>query len=212
MTPTKALRRIVAVLPAVIAPCMRSHGRCIAATRIGVEALRHFGVKAQPLAVDVQVFNAAAVQWVIEGQPGGTDEFVRRGCYYLSSLRGPCAGERPPTRINVGPTWDGHLVAHVPALGVIADFDFRQLARPEFGIVTAPAMVAGWDGDLQECVLDGGARVLYRPRLDPMTGRPDEIWRESPDWTKPIDDLVRVVVRAARRVRAGDTKSRCPPP
>jgi hypothetical protein len=198
LTPSKAIRRVLAVLPSTVAPAMRAHSRCVAATRIGIDALAQFGVVALPFAVDVQVFNAAAVQWVLDGSPGGTPEFKRRGAYYLTTLREAVPPDLrvPPSRVNVGPVWDGHLVAHAPAHQLLLDFDARQLSRPEFGIVLPEAIAVPWAADavMAEAVDDDtGARLVYRPRPD------DVRWQAARDWQQPAPDLVRAVVRAARR-------------
>lgn len=192
------IARACAVLPATIAPQMRAHSRCVAATRIGIAVLRRFGIVGEPLAVDVRAFNPAAVQWIEDGQPGGTPEFARRGCYYLTTRDEPGAVVRPPTRVNVGRTWFGHLVVHVPALRVIVDFDARQLARPEFNLHTLDAWTLPWSAAHggAEARGEDGALVCYLPRVD------DGAWRDAHDWQIADDDpLVGAVIAAMRGAR-----------
>jgi hypothetical protein len=196
--PGKAIRRVADVLPDALAPFVRSHGRCVAATNVGIRVLARLGVAAGPLTVDVQAFNAAMVQWVLDGEPGGRPEFERRGCYFLTSKATPGAPVRAPTRPVVGTQWHGHLVVVVPAQRVIVDLDARALARPEFDLHVPPALVVPWDGTCAELRCDNGARLLYTARLDPLTGRPDRAFEEAPDWRTPLDDVAQRIERLAR--------------
>lgn len=195
MTPTKVLNRLVAALPSTVAPFMRTHARCVATTRIGIDTLARFGIEAGPLSIDLRVFNAA--QWIRDGAPGGDAEMRARGGYQLSNVRDG-APSLPPTREHVGRSWDGHLVVHVPRCRCLLDLDMRQLARPEFAIELPDAMVIPWTGTVQECVSPTGVVVIYETRRDPLTGQPDREFEDARDWQRGADDLVAVLERTIR--------------
>lgn len=196
MTPAKIIRRLVEFTPSTLAPFIRPdvHGRCVAATRAGLDVLNRFGIDAEPLAVDVRAFNPAAVQWILDGSPGGPEEFTRRGCYMLTSDVPDGAPVLPPTRPNGGRGWGRHLVLRVPSRGLVLDLDMRQLARPEFGVDVPDAAAFTW-GDAAGLVLDtpGGARIVYTPR-------DDRAYLDAPDWRHASPAIVD---RLARLIRKG---------
>lgn len=194
----KAIRRVATVLPAILAPRMRDHSRCVAATRVGIAALRQLGVEAEPLPVHVSAYNPAFVQWMQEDRPGGPEEFERRGCYWLTTKLDPARPSRPSSRPPlVGEGWFGHLVALVPGeVPDLVDFDARQLARPEFGLHVPDVLIAPWGAWGTACESVDGA-VLYEPLLT-ADGQPDRTYLTAKDWTREVPDIVEAVVRAAK--------------
>jgi hypothetical protein len=196
---SRALEEMLAVLPRTIAPYMRSHGRCVIATRVAILGLARFGMAGEALPVNVEACNAAAVQWINEGGPGGTPEFERRGAYLLTNK--PVSGDaptRPQTRVNVGAVWDGHLIVSLPTLRLAADFDLRQVARPEFNLRVPDAVAFPWHERGAVLADDDGVRITYRSRKDHF-GRPDRAYETARDWTRNCDDLVDAVLRAMER-------------
>lgn len=180
---------------------MRTHARCVATTRLGIETLARFGIAAEPLPVNVRVLNAAAAQWCADGMPGGDEEMQRRGGWMLggAGMRDGAA-YRPTTRPIVGPAWNGHLVVLVPDRGVMLDLDARQFCRPERGIVVPDALLMPWHPEGQVATAPNGLVMTYEPRRDPLTGAFDHSYTDAPDWLRRHDDLVRAL---ESRIRAG---------
>jgi len=202
MRPSKVIRRLVELAPPTIAPFMRCHGYCVAATRLGIDTLARFDIAAEPLPVTVRAINPAGVRWFDEGCPGGADEYHRRGGYMVSN--DPAGGVfLPPTRPVIGPTWDGHLVVHVPTCDVMLDLDARQLARPERGLEVPSALCLPWDESAGHCELHlpTGTVVTYYTRRDPLTGRLDNAFVNAKDWRRDVTELVDRLERAVRRGR-----------
>jgi hypothetical protein len=126
----------------------QSDGYCLAATRIGIETLRHFGVKCEPLVVSALAGNAKWRAW-IESEVGGKKP---EGAYVTRTSSG-----RPGDFAQ-------HLVVEVD--DQLLDLDSRQFSEPESGIVVPETLVASLTEHGAQLDLDGGGVILYARRHD----------------------------------------------
>jgi hypothetical protein len=105
---------------------------CIAATRIGIDVLDYFGVKAEPLPLFVLVMNGEALDLLGEGM-SQAELGVEMRKYGPDEPGGPWS-------IGVGaviensPDWAGHVVIAVPNEGALLDLAIDQASRPHKGL------------------------------------------------------------------------------
>lgn len=178
---------------------------CVAATSIGIEAARYFGVPVAPLPVWAGAMTADAYRWHLDhglGEPSPVGWSV--------SIGGTASGE--VVRHDDGRRYyDGHLVCWLPGRQRLADISIDQAHRPEKGLrVARPLVVELADDYFTEADPDrlamfssdvwGGAVVLYRR----MYGKAARAWRQGPDWrsgpTKraAIGDAIRLLRQVTR--------------
>jgi hypothetical protein len=181
---------VVAALVRVGRPIMLEYTArrsCIAATRMGLEVLRYFGVAAVPQPVRLGAFNATAWAALAAGQPLDTE--------HTDAWSVGVAGVGQP-RSRGG--WDGHLALLVRD-AVLLDLSLDQFSRPEHQLVLA----ASWFPLPPEFFQDGwvtyqhalGAVIRYQ-RLH------DASWKRSRDWLATDRRWIRPVGRIIRAVRA----------
>lgn len=187
----------IASLLAVVAPApiaeafAETPARCIVATAIGLEALRFFGVKAEPFPVGLTIYNAALVQHLDGGGvPGARIE----GGHVLTTFDNQ--RQRIITRAG-RPYWRGHLVIHLPAARALVDLDLQQLRRPEKGISVPDAAVFNY---AEHSIQSQGFRVngcmlRYMPS-------DDQSWRTSSDWRSGARHSRDVIGRIIREMKA----------
>lgn len=172
---------LVKLAPAVIALHAKPGGRCILATRVGCEVLRYFEVPHAPLAVNVKLMNAAMLEWVKAGQPGGVEIAKACGAHMIE------IHESVP-----GPGWSGHCVIEVP--GGIVDLDLQQFQRPakQIDVPNASSFATGPEPWLYEI---NGSHLLYIPR------RGDLSFMDSPDWRRagPQSPQAGMLIRAIKK-------------
>ncbi len=176
--PTAA--RVIASLVAVARPVMSKQGwdrdTCIAGSRIGIEALKRYGVAAQPLSVGFLALNPAAnAHRKGLPVPVGAKEPRIVYCHH----RGP---ERP---------WKGHVV--ITTEGRLIDLTLDQFARPDLDLVlepatfeTTPQFLAGQEYWRE---LGNAGAIAYLAYPD------DKEYEKSPSWQrtdlqKPVLDEV----------------------
>jgi hypothetical protein len=163
--------RLVEVAPPIIASWTDTPSRCIAATAIGLEVFRHFGVSARPIALELQLFSPTVTAWILANHE-----------------RGPLDWQQAPkgTVLVIGPEsgklsadgYNGHLVVGID--GWLVDLDARQFNRPEHGLELPAAVMIPADrpnGDGWICGVGNGCLFSFRP-ID------DASWRTAPDWTE----------------------------
>ncbi len=105
---------------------------CVAATRLGAEVCRYFGIDARPQPVMANAFNQQALDWI----EGGRDwpkigdpeeaEFWAAGCHIIG-IDEEDRGERG--------RYPGHLVLWLPGREQILDLTIGQFSRPAKGLV-----------------------------------------------------------------------------
>jgi hypothetical protein len=149
-----------------------ARGSCVQATRMGIEALKYFGVKAKPLVTLAITGNAAWVEWVKLEDPTApwSDEVWSVG---TDPKQKP--GERG---------YPAHLVIEID--GQLLDLDAGFCARPEKGIhvpdtVLLPLTAHGAAMDLAE-----GGVLLYRYHTPTVDYRKSGAWRDSQKWAGPV--------------------------
>jgi hypothetical protein len=158
---------------------------CIATTRVTIEVLRHFGVRAAPWPVNVSVFTEAAWDLARQGVP---------------------IGEWPPGAWSVGihvdasPDRVGHLAAI--AGGYLLDGSIDQAARPEKGIHALRPLVARLPDPFVPD--DTTARIPYQVEGLVLIyfASGSRVFRSSRSW-RPGYPLVRACVAEAIRAVHG---------
>lgn len=167
-------------------------GRCVIATRVGIEALRYFGIEAKPLVSAAMAGNAAWARWYHEGRPmPWPDEVWNVGvgidAEYVEN------DHRRPTGFNA------HLVvlAELDEGPVVIDLDSGQFARPDRSILPLDATVGWWRDDTIAVVeLAEEGVLIYKRHLDPPP------FKQAPDW-KGGKSIAGPVIRLMREQLAG---------
>jgi hypothetical protein len=197
VTKSKVISRLVELQPPILDAWLAERSRCILATAIGIDVLRHFDIDARPVSVQMDLWNKPWVDWVRAGKPGeGTITAVldleRRGGYMLSAGDSsvPVPGGLQPGR------WDGHLMVEVPGpTALLIDLDLQQFRRPAKGF-NLPAAVVFHLTDPQgaEFTIPGGGKL----RIE--TKRHDQSFTAAPDWNSQAkrQAVVKEVIRAIR--------------
>lgn len=146
-------------------PHVMDHPRhCLNATRIGIDALKEFGVAARPMSVTAQFMNKAWYDFLVENQGGPiskemSDEWAARGGY--------CIGIDTKAPQQPG-NFPGHVV--ILAQHHLIDASALQFSRPQHGIdlphvLYTPYPPSFEDGKETAIVgSDNGAIGFYRAR------------------------------------------------
>lgn len=159
---------------------------CIGSTRIGIDVLTYFGIKAIPVPVRIFVLNAEANR-ILE-ETGSYEELAKavavptkddEGGPWTMGIGAPDTIPRPdgedPNK------WAGHLVIGLPEQSVIVDLSMDQASRPHKGLdlkcMWYDIDSRWWDlpDSEQRLSLPGGG-VAGVQHLD------DESYRKSPNW------------------------------
>lgn len=148
---------------------------CIASTRVAVELLRSYGVRAGALCVEALVFNPAMAAAVAAGAP-------EPRCRAEMAVRQRRDGWHS---IGIGledpgsPVWSGHVVCVVGGRGVL-DLSLDQAIRPQHGIWTRPAWFEAerefLAGGCEAAIEQAGSVIRYRARPH------DRAFLHAPDW------------------------------
>jgi len=156
-------------------------GRCVQATRVGIEALRYFGVEATPLVTLMMVGNEEWVQWMLAGKPQPLPEEV----WSVGIDPEPRLGDRG---------YPAHLVIEID--GQILDLDAGMYARPHKGIFLPPTVLVpirrqqGAQLPIAALDLEGGGAILYHDRGAVRVAPPDyrgtSAWKVPVSWAGPV--------------------------
>ncbi len=191
-------RKLAAVMNAAckVFPPRYRPDSCIAAARVLVDVLDRLHVRARPLAVVADIFNAALLTRAqAEGGrlPSDTAEYCRwveeDGAWWLTL--GPGGAEPEPGK------WPGHL-AVVVWESVLIDLTLPQASRPRRGIVLAPVAVQVdrpfLTGECRRVIELGGCEAHYLARPE------DRSYQAAPDWQDRSRHagVVRAIVRRVR--------------
>jgi hypothetical protein len=145
---------------------------CINGTRVAVDVLRNFGVRAKPASVTVVVFNGFAWQLYTAGVPP-----IEWPPHAWSVGVDPNRSESRPGQ------WDGHLVAVGDDFTL--DISAGQFYRPGKIALDGPLLI---DGALADDTLmamgKGGLRVVYR--RSPQANE----WRTASGWNNALNTAV----------------------
>ena len=118
---------------------------CIACTRIAVDTLREFGVRAQPVAVQVNIHYATAAAHITDGTPEAIADDPEAWTFQLGF--GP---------FELGDDiYNGHVVCVVEGR-LLLDLTLGQANRPEHGVRLGPSVF----GPLQADFLKGAGQVF----------------------------------------------------
>ena len=155
-------------------------GRCVQATRVGIETLRYFGIEARPMVTLMMTGNEAWVQWMLAGQPQPMPDEVWSV--------GINPEHRPEDR-----GYPAHLVMRIG--GLLLDLDSGLYARPERGIhlpptVLTPFVVQDEGRPIAAVDLPGGGAVIYHDRsayaVPPPDFRSIGAWKATAKWAGPV--------------------------
>lgn len=101
---------------------------CIASTRIGIDVLAYFGIKAVPVPLLVAIFNAEAARMVNEGMSLSD---VAEAMWKISKDQpgGPWTIALG-AEVENGDGWAGHLMIGIPQYRTLLDLSIDQANRP----------------------------------------------------------------------------------
>lgn len=171
----------------IIRPLVLEHfdvDSCVATTRITIDVFRYFGIPAEPVAVQVVVFNEEAMELV---RAGASALDVREAVFARSA-----AEPGGPWTLGVGvPQGDGeggrHVAVWLPDQRMVADFSLDQASRPHKGLELTPLLfpVQAESSTLPEgftfpAVISqqGGGAAYLEYRVVP------DWFRHSPNWRR----------------------------
>lgn len=159
--------RFAQVAPHVLDDGRFAKARCINSTRICIEALRHFGVRANAMSVEFMAFNPTFRR--LADRHGGipSDEATMKA-WYERGARCLQIDTRPEAFDPNGNSWNGHLVA--VAQGFLIDPSAGQFNRPQYGIHTPEVLVTDAPNSFIKgnkplsCEAPNGAVLSYKAR------------------------------------------------
>ena len=165
----RVLRALLEAKPAMQA----AYGprRCIICTRVAVEASRAAGLKASPLAVEVDIV-----------MPSGFEAHM---------------GFEPSGAVNPG-DWNGHLVAIIENR-VLLDLTLDSMTVPGADLYPAPLVApvdAGFAGGQKETIeVDGGIQITYTPHPENREFLSREDWGDRPERERVLPAVIAAVGR-----------------
>jgi len=135
--------QVVAALVKVARPVILSEFEarsCIASTRIGMDALEYFGVKAVPIPLMIMIFNAEAHEMLRAGKD--LLELQAETLKYTPTDPGGPWTMGVGAEVENGDGWAGHLVVGLPQMRLLVDLSFDQASRPLKGLkFTGPQLL-----------------------------------------------------------------------
>ena len=155
-------------------------GRCVQATRVGLEALAYFGVTAKPLVTTMMAGNEDWVRWMLDGYPQPMPEEVWS------------VGIDPEPR-SEHRGYPAHLVIEID--GLLLDLDAGLYARPHKGIHLPPTIFTplrrqGEGRPIAAVDLEDGGAVVYHDRshyhVPPPNFRSIGSWKQTATWAGPV--------------------------
>lgn len=192
---TEAVEREVVIISTLAEIAQREIERdfpdiriCILAARVGMDVLRHYGVRCRTIPCSLSIFNAPMVARMnAEGRlPKNRDEMISwaksDGSYSAST------GSTGAFTQN-GRAFDGHLaILAYPGMddtsdGVLIDIGLSQMSLPRRGITLEPLTATvdkGFLGGGQVCTTTlNGCLLRYRHLPDSFE------WTHAADWREP---------------------------
>lgn len=151
---------------------------CIVSTRVSIEFLRYFGVRAAPRAVLAEAMNPAAVEFVLAHGWEAVHSDSGKSCAAAGGWMVVTDNESgPPGTVDESNGWRGHLVAMIED-DYLLDLSADQMARPLKNLLV-PGPIFGPVSRWPEAyALEGGAVVRY----DDLGAARKSPWVESRDW------------------------------
>jgi hypothetical protein len=159
VTKAKQIERAVGALLEAKPTMLAAYGprRCIVCTRVAVEACRAVGLKASPVAVEVDIV-----------MPSGFEGHM---------------GFEPAGAMNPG-DWNGHLVAVIENRALL-DLTLDSMTVPDADLYPEP-LIAPIDarfakGQRATIEIDGGIEVTYTPHPEDREFLTREDWSDRPE-------------------------------
>lgn len=187
---TRIVDTVAHVVPKVLDTITTGPNYCVLATRVGIEVLRAYNVRCQPLAVKLDALPPVYVERMKQGRrpdaPGeDVDEWKEAGAYGVTL--GRTEEIDGPDAEYVG--WDGHVgilvfgpTAMSPNTGrLFVDLTLKQVQRPERNLIVEAIgfeVPRGWEHTTERhaWTLRNGTMVQYE--ADPENRR----YLTAPDW------------------------------
>jgi hypothetical protein len=147
--------------------------RCILATRVAIETLKHFKIEASAIPVEVRAANKS---WLTLAQRNATEaEFLATDAHMIAIRTALTNDEK---------AYPGHLVARLEDSNYVVDLNTEQFRRP--GILMPDAEIfrvpdAFWTDENKEAVFDlkGGGLLGYKRLLTVA-----RTYEDGPDWAR----------------------------
>jgi hypothetical protein len=166
---------------------------CVAATAIGIDVLKHFGIPSIPQSCKVHALNAAAVRWMeakreLPKTPQRRKEWRKQKCWMVSIDSLPDGS--PDTDLG------GHLV--ILNASFMLDLSIMQLHRPAHNIhldraaplfprqITTPWTYRG----------QGGTELIYIPLVKPLPYERSADWQPSPERRAVTHEVIEAIERS----------------
>jgi hypothetical protein len=192
---------------------------CIASTRIGLDVLEYFGVRAEPMPLFVLVLNGEALDLAAQGmsQPELQAEMLKYG---LDEPGGPW-GIGVGAEIENSADWAGHLMVAVPDERLLLDLSLDQASRPHKGL---PFPEEGqvfpvfdepwWNGERSRTSFTGQvhdlrmALLLDRDCADPQGFKRSPNWRRqgAQDARRAFREVTGTIIRLVKDELASNLK------
>ena len=164
---------------------------CIASTRIGIDVLEYFGIKAEPVSLFLIILNDEAMKMLTE------EEKTMQDVKEATEKRGLGEPGGPWTMgigadVENGDGWAGHLMIGLPEDQVLLDLSIDQASRPHKNLVLEQPAAFGvtdekwWRGEERYTVMKGEddeghetMLILDREAPDPDGYRRSRNWRRT---------------------------------
>jgi hypothetical protein len=160
---------------------------CIACTRIAVDTLRTFGVRAKPLAVEVVIHNADAAAHIERGEPEAAQHDPAAWSLQLGFVPDDLGDH----------IYNGHVVCLVEQRRIL-DLTLGQASRPERGVNLGPGVFGPLPSDFETTgssfPVTGGCVAVYRPHTNERGFLPLPHWADR-SFSQPF---VRRIVASLR--------------
>jgi hypothetical protein len=173
---------------------------CVLTTRLGLDVLRYFGVRAEPEPVAIACYNAKAFQAVVDGT-------FTADVGYTVGVGGTGAHTTRPGGIS---TVDLHLVLRTLSEPRLVDLSIDQFHRPERdlhlngALVTPVFDLSRWLADDPITVFPAAGGAIRYDRLD------DHGYRRVPDWHPKgalATGIVAATIRALRELQESGART-----
>lgn len=173
----KVLEWVVRLAPSAMAEAADREGYvlapnvCIMATKVGIQALAHFGIEAVPVTVNLVVGNRQWVDWMNHGMPKPMPTAAWSVAVHEQNTDGP--------------GYNGHVMLR--ADDMLADLNFGQVSRPQKGMAFPASTAFPLDGK-RMVEFEAGREIVYFGEdgeaviIHHTPGR--KSFQQAKDWTR----------------------------
>jgi hypothetical protein len=173
VTKTKQIERVVGALLEAKPAMLEAYGprRCIVCTHVAIEACRAVGLKASPVAVEVDLV-----------MPSGFEGHM---------------GFEPSGAMNPG-DWNGHLVAVIENRALL-DLTLDSMTVPDADLYPGP-LIAPVDakfakGQVATIEVDGGIEITYTPHPENREFLTREDWGDRQERERVLPGVLATIER-----------------